>query len=158
MAKKSDAERLSNLREKTRSLSDRIRKKERARETRRQVLLGQFLWRAIGNPQHPMVAPLTEWLVRDFLPTLSEDFDRDLFQKLFPQSDNPAFRDNATFPPELMDGDVIDPTTIQPLFGSGPGSFGVESPSAQAADAPSSEEANPHTLSEASPPSIGNAQ
>ncbi|SKA39256.1 mobilization protein, partial [Consotaella salsifontis] len=86
MARKSIEERLAQLEAQKKTLKARLGKQERARDTRRKVLLGALVLHQLEDDKNPAnAARITEWLKRDLPGFLTRDIDRMLFPDLVPQ-------------------------------------------------------------------------
>ena len=85
MTRKSIAERLAQLEAQKKALTARLSKQERARDTRRKVLLGALvLHRLDDRRDEAMAAQLEAWLKRELPGFLSRDSDVALFDDLLP--------------------------------------------------------------------------
>lgn len=82
MARKSIAERLAHLEAQKKTLTARLSKQERARDTRRKVLLGALLLHRIDAGDPVMAQQLTAWLQRELPGFLTRDADVALFDDL----------------------------------------------------------------------------
>ncbi|WP_273729111.1 mobilization protein [Brucella gallinifaecis] len=83
MARKSIEQRIAELEEQRRSLKARLGKQERARDTRRKVLLGALvLHRLEGDKDEEFSRRLREWLKRELPGFLTRDIDKALFADL----------------------------------------------------------------------------
>lgn len=91
MAKKSIAERIAQLEAQKKTLQARLGKQERAKDTRRKVLLGAFLVHRLEND-------------RDFGPTLQGWLRRELPGFLVRPDDKALFA-------ELLSGSAVPPST-----------------------------------------------
>lgn len=80
------AQRIRELEERKRSLQSRLDKQERAKATRRKVLLGAFLLEQLernnGDVEIPDQKDLKTWLERELSGFLVRDSDRALFIEL----------------------------------------------------------------------------
>ncbi|MNL26335.1 hypothetical protein D3C87_1478540 [compost metagenome] len=80
------AQRIRELEERKRSLQSRLDKQERAKATRRKVLLGAFLLEQLernnGDVEIPDQKDLKAWLERELSGFLVRDSDRALFIEL----------------------------------------------------------------------------
>lgn len=81
MAKKSITERIAQLEVQKRTLQTRLAKQERAKDTRRKVLLGAFILHRLQNDKH-FGATLNEWVRRELPGFLTRDDDKALFADL----------------------------------------------------------------------------
>ncbi|WP_052643030.1 hypothetical protein [Pseudorhizobium banfieldiae] len=89
MARKSIEQRIVELEEQKRSLKARLGKQERARDTRRKVLLGALvLHRLEDDKDEEFSRRLREWLKRELPGFLTRDMDKALFDDLM--QDTPA--------------------------------------------------------------------
>lgn len=84
MARKSIADRLAQLEAQKKALTARLSKQERARDTRRKVLLGALVLHRIEEGDPAMAQQLTAWLKRELPGFLSRDSDVALFDDLLP--------------------------------------------------------------------------
>jgi hypothetical protein len=85
--RKSLEEQLSQLEAKKKSLQARLNKQDRAKETRRKILIGALVLDRIKSDHDPEFARrLTEWLKRDLPGFLLRDVDRELFADILPQA------------------------------------------------------------------------
>ena len=83
MAKRSIAERLAQLEAQRKSLQTKLGKQERARDTRRKVLLGAFLLHRLEKGQDAFSKEqLPDWLRRELPGFLTRDDDAALFGDL----------------------------------------------------------------------------
>jgi hypothetical protein len=83
MAKRSIAERLAQLEAQRKSLQTKLGKQERARDTRRKVLLGAFLLHRLEKGQDAFSKEqLPDWLRRELPGFLTRDDDAALFVDL----------------------------------------------------------------------------
>lgn len=82
MARKSIEERLAQLEAQTKTLKARLGKEERAKDTRRKVLLGALLLHKLDNTNDDMSKRLGDWLRRELPSFLTRDADKDLFADL----------------------------------------------------------------------------
>lgn len=84
-------EQLSQLEEKKKALQARIQKQERAKETRRKILIGALVLDRMGSDRDPEFARrLTEWLRRELPSFLTRQIDRNLFEDLIAPDINQA--------------------------------------------------------------------
>ena len=84
-------EQLSQLEEKKKALQARIQKQERAKETRRKILIGALVLDRMGSDRDPEFARrLTEWLRRELPGFLTRQIDRNLFEDLIVPDINQA--------------------------------------------------------------------
>ena len=83
MAKRSIAERLAQLEAQRKSLQTKLGKQERARDTRRKVLLGAFLLHRLEKGQDSFSREqLPDWLRRELPGFLTREDDTTLFGDL----------------------------------------------------------------------------
>lgn len=83
MARRSIAERLAHLEAQRKSLQSRLGKQERAKDTRRKILLGAFVLHRLEKPdQSDFSKHLREWLGKELPKFLSRDDDAALFEDL----------------------------------------------------------------------------
>jgi hypothetical protein len=88
MAKRSIAERLAQLEAQRKSLQTKLGKQERARDTRRKVLLGAFLLHRLEKGQDAFSKEqLPDWLRRELPGFITREDDAALFADLL---DEPA--------------------------------------------------------------------
>lgn len=81
--RKSLEEQLSQLEEKRKTLQARLQKQERAKETRRKILIGALVLDRMGGDRDPEFARrLSDWLRRELPGFLTRQIDRDLFEEL----------------------------------------------------------------------------
>jgi hypothetical protein len=81
--RKSLEEQLSQLEAKKKSLQARLNKQDRAKETRRKVLLGALVLDRVDSERDPEFSRrLADWLRRELPGFLVRDVDRDLFTDL----------------------------------------------------------------------------
>jgi hypothetical protein len=81
--RKSLEEQLSQLEAKKKSLQARLNKQDRAKETRRKILLGALVLDRVDSEQDPEFSRrLADWLRRELPGFLVRDMDRDLFTDL----------------------------------------------------------------------------
>src|SRR5271156_3927533 len=103
MAKRSIAERLAQLEAQRKSLQTKLGKQERAKDTRRKVLLGAFLLHRLEKGQDAFSKQqLPEWLRRELPKFITRDEDAALFDDLLgDRADSAATtRASATTPAE----------------------------------------------------------
>ena len=80
MVKRSIAERLAQLEAQRKNLQSKLGKQERARDTRRKVLLGAFVLHRLEKGQDEFSGKeLPDWLRRELPGFLTRDDDRALF-------------------------------------------------------------------------------
>jgi hypothetical protein len=82
MARKSIEERLAQLDAQRQTLKARLGKQERARDTRRKVLLGALVLYRLGEDKREFDRALREWLQRELPGFLSRPDDKALFDDL----------------------------------------------------------------------------
>ena len=83
MARRSIEQRLEHLKAQTRALQARMGKQERAKDTRRKVLLGAFVLYRLEKPdQSEFSKSLRDWLGKELPKFLSRDEDVALFDDL----------------------------------------------------------------------------
>lgn len=83
MARKSIEQRLAELETKKKTLKARLTKQERARDTRRKVLLGALVLHRLENANDPeFTRRLSDWLRRELPDFLTREADKDLFADL----------------------------------------------------------------------------
>ena len=107
MAKKSIAERIAQLEAQKKTLQARLSKQERARDTRRKVLLGAFLLHRLENDRE-FGKTLQDFVKRELPAFLTRTDDKALFDDLLAASAHersapqaPAARETApAIPPE----------------------------------------------------------
>lgn len=108
MAKKSIAERIAQLEAQKKTLQARLGKQERAKDTRRKVLLGAFVLHRLQNDKH-FSATLNEWLRRELPGFLTRPDDKALFADLLAAS---AHERSAPPPPTTREtAPAIPPAT-----------------------------------------------
>ncbi len=83
MARRTLAERLAQLEAQRKTLQARMGKQERAKDTRRKILLGAFVLHRLEKPdQSEFSKNLREWLAKELPKFLSRDDDAALFDDL----------------------------------------------------------------------------
>ena len=82
MAKRSIAERLAQLEAQRKTLQSKLGKQERARDTRRKVLLGAFVLHRLEKGQDEFSKHLGDWLSKELPGFLTRDDDKALFDDL----------------------------------------------------------------------------
>ena len=82
MARKSIEERLAQLDAQRQTLKARLGKQERARDTRRKVLLGALILHRLSEDKREFDRALREWLQRELPGFLSRPDDKALFDDL----------------------------------------------------------------------------
>ena len=91
MARKSIEQRLSELDARRAALKARQGKEERARDTRRKVLLGAFVQHWIeANPKKRIDGTLEDLLRREFPKFLTRDIDKQLFGDIIEVASSPT--------------------------------------------------------------------
>lgn len=96
MARKSIEQRIAELEEQKKSLKARLGKQERARDTRRKVLLGALILHRLENDKDADFSRrLHDWLKRELPGFLTRDTDKGLFDDLL-KTDNPSKDDSST--------------------------------------------------------------
>lgn len=112
MAKKSITERIAQLEAQKKTLQARLAKQERARDTRRKVLLGAFLLHRLENDRD-FGLTLQGWLRRELPGFLTRPDDKALFADLLAASGNERSASPAPAPREAAP--AIPPTVIADL-------------------------------------------
>jgi hypothetical protein len=82
MAKRSIEERLAQLDAQRQALKSRLGKQERARDTRRKVLLGALVLHRLSEDRREFDKALRDWLKRELPGFLSRPDDKELFSDL----------------------------------------------------------------------------
>ncbi|HTR67853.1 MAG TPA: hypothetical protein VMH85_18875 [Terriglobales bacterium] len=82
MTRKSIEERLAQLDAQRQALKSRLGKQERARDTRRKVLLGALVLHRLGEDKREFDRALREWLQRELPGFLSRPDDKALFDDI----------------------------------------------------------------------------
>lgn len=82
MAKRSIAERLAQLEAQRKNLQSKLGKQERARDTRRKVLLGALVLHRLEKGQDEFSKKLGDWLNRELPGFLTREDDKALFDDL----------------------------------------------------------------------------
>ena len=103
MAKRSIAERLAQLEAQRRALQTKLGKQERAKDTRRKVLLGAFLLHRLEKGGDAFSKQqLPDWLRRELPKFITRDEDAALFDDLLGERTDSAAttRETATTPAE----------------------------------------------------------
>lgn len=90
MAKRSIEERLAQLDAQRQALKARLGKQERARDTRRKVLIGALILHHISENNRPFDNALKQWLQRELPGFLTREDDKALFAELLATSPEPA--------------------------------------------------------------------
>lgn len=95
MARLSIEQRIAQLEARKQALKARLTTQERARDTRRKVLLGALLLDAIENGKDQNQAgQLRDWISRELPGFLTRPVDRTLFPEFIEPSDKPAEGDS----------------------------------------------------------------
>jgi hypothetical protein len=90
MAKRSIQERLRQLEARKQALVARLGKEERARDTRRKILIGALvLDRIERQPERYLSGRLDEWLRAELAGFLTRENDRALFHDILGQNESP---------------------------------------------------------------------
>jgi hypothetical protein len=87
MAKRSIADRLAQLEAQRKNLQSKLGKQERAKDTRRKVLLGALVLHRLEKGQDEFSKKLGDWLNKELPGFLTRDDDKALFADLV--SDKP---------------------------------------------------------------------
>jgi len=82
MAKRSIADRLAQLEAQRKNLQSKLGKQERARDTRRKVLLGALVLHRLEKGQDEFSKKLADWLNRELPGFLTREDDKALFADL----------------------------------------------------------------------------
>lgn len=82
MARKTIVQRLAQLDAQRATLKARLGKQERARDTRRKVLLGALVLHRLEHGRDEFSKGLPEWLRRELPGFLTRDMDKELFDDL----------------------------------------------------------------------------
>ncbi len=82
MAKRSIAERLAQLEAQRKTLQSKLGKQERAKDTRRKVLLGAFVLHRLEKGQDEFSKKLGDWLNKELPGFLTREDDKALFDDL----------------------------------------------------------------------------
>ena len=92
MAKRSIEDRLAQLDAQRQALKARLGKQERARDTRRKVLLGALVLHRLSEDKREFDKALKEWLQRELPGFLTRPDDKELFNDLLavPEKSTPA--------------------------------------------------------------------
>ena len=111
MARKSIEERLAQLDAQRQALKARLGKQERARDTRRKVLLGALVLHRLGENNRAFDKTLREWLQRELPGFLTRPDDKALFGDLLavpalPETtpEQPAAASTGQAEPTMTDG------------------------------------------------------
>ena len=98
MAKKTIEERLAQLEAQRQTLKARLGKQERAKDTRRKILLGALVLHRLGEGNRAFDQTLKEWLQRELPGFLTRADDKTLFADLLDRSVNENGTGNAPSP------------------------------------------------------------
>lgn len=98
MAKRSIEERLAQLDAQRQTLKARLGKQERARDTRRKVLLGALVLHRLGEDKREFDKTLREWLQRELPGFLTRNDDKTLFADLLAAAVNESGTGNSPSP------------------------------------------------------------
>lgn len=112
MAKRSIEDRLAQLDAQRQALKARLGKQERAKDTRRKVLLGALVLHRLGEDKREFDKTLKEWLQRELPGFLTRPDDKELFSDLLtvPEKSTPA--ENVGPPaPSFSQADLPTATT-----------------------------------------------
>jgi hypothetical protein len=91
MMRKPIAQRIAELEDRKRSLVARLGKQERARDTRRKILIGTLvLHHHAQSGDTEFTRQLKEWLRQNLPGILTRDHDRDLFDDILKPNPSPA--------------------------------------------------------------------
>lgn len=82
MARKTIEQRLAELDAQRATLKARLNKQERARDTRRKVLLGALVLHRLEHGRDELSRALPDWLRRELPGFLTRDGDKELFDDL----------------------------------------------------------------------------
>ncbi len=82
MARKTIEQRLAELDAQRATLKARLSKQERARDTRRKVLLGALVLHRLEHGRDEISRALPDWLRRELPGFLTRDMDKELFADL----------------------------------------------------------------------------
>ena len=81
--RKSLEEQIAVLEARKKNLQARLKKKERAQDTRRKIILGALILDRLENPRDPeFAARLHRWLQDELPGFLKRDVDRELFEEI----------------------------------------------------------------------------
>lgn len=86
MARLSIEQRIAQLDARKQALRARLTTQERARDTRRKVLLGALVLQKLDHSNDPFAQGLRDWMARELPAFLSRDVDKALFADLIPNS------------------------------------------------------------------------
>ena len=106
MAKRTIEERLAQLEVQRQTLKARLGKQERARDTRRKVLLGALVLHRLGEDKREFDRTLKEWLQRELPGFLSRPDDKALFDDLLaaPAARSQQDGSNTSEPDQMATG------------------------------------------------------
>ena len=91
MARRTIEERIAQLDNQKKKLQARLTQHERARDTRRKVLLGALvLHRLETQPEAQLPGKLQEWIRRELPGFLTREVDQELFADLLPNRTGPS--------------------------------------------------------------------
>lgn len=96
MAKRSIAERLAQLEAQRKNLQSKLGKQERARDTRRKVLLGALVLHRLEKGQDEFSKKLGDWLNKELRGFLTRDDDKALFADMVGDKPRPGKAEGAT--------------------------------------------------------------
>lgn len=98
MVKRTIEERLAQLEAQRKTLQARLGKQERAKDTRRKVLLGALVLHRLGEDNREFDKPLKQWLQRELPGFLTREDDKGLFSDLLqssgPEQPSPPTEEN----------------------------------------------------------------
>jgi len=86
LARLSIEQRIAQLDARKQALRARLTTQERARDTRRKVLLGALVLQKLDQSNDPFAQGLRDWMGRELPSFLSRDVDKALFADLIPNS------------------------------------------------------------------------
>lgn len=108
------AQRIAELEEQKKSLVARLGQQQKARDTRRKILLGSCVLHHLTQPDDTEFVPqLTEWLRQNLPEFLTRDHDRDLFEDIF----RPQTSATTSTPPMSPASSVPSMSPATPLPG-----------------------------------------
>lgn len=112
MAKRSIEDRLAQLDAQRQALKARLGKQERAKDTRRKVLLGALVLHRLGEDKREFDKALKEWLQRELPGFLTRPDDKELFSDLLTVPEKLAPAENVGTPaPGSSQADLPTATT-----------------------------------------------
>lgn len=83
MARKTIGQRITELEERKKALVARLGKQDRARDTRRKILLGAFVLHRLENSNDfDFTRRISDWLRKELPGFLTRDGDKDLFHDI----------------------------------------------------------------------------